>query len=177
MPAIVRSWAERVGAGQVHVLVAPGDATSAVRAAAGILGVDPFPAGRAVPPGTGVRDLAPAAVDVLRRVNTVLGVRADRERRAVVRQRLVGLLGAVPGSGGTGVLTVPEPFQAWARDRAARVAGDLTSGGYPVHGALGLLVPRFEGRRTHPRRADVLDLVLDACLRIGATTEGGTGGG
>jgi len=108
------------------------------------------------------RDLSPSAVDVLRRVNAVLSVRVPPHRHASVLPGLVGSLAeAKPGPG----LTVPQPFWAWARRRAERVIEDLHAGGYPVHGSLEGLLPRFEGLRTHPSRQDALAVVLDACLR------------
>ena len=69
---------------------------------------------------------------------------------------------------------VPEPFQDWARERAARLVEDLRAGGYPVHGRLDRLVPRFEGRPTRPRLEDVLDLVAGRlpAQRAGTAPEG-----
>lgn len=167
LPTLARQWSHRVGPGSVHVVVSPGDPDTVARTAAGILGVGLSPARR--PDARDLvprwRDLSPEAVDVVRRVNTVLGVRADVPRREAVLRGLVG--GLVGAALPVAPLTVPEPFQDWARERAARLVEDLRAGGYPVHGRLDRLVPRFEGRPTHPRLEDVLDLVLDACLRSG----------
>ena len=172
LPAVARQWAIRVGPGSVHVIVSAGDPGTVARTAAGILGVGLSPArrgdARALVPRW--RDLSPEAVDVLRRVNAVLRVRAAAPRREVVLRGLVRTLDAAPTgipAGPTASLTVPEPFQDWAGERAARLVEDLRAGGYPVHGRLDRLVPRFESRPTHPRLGQVLDLVLETCLRSG----------
>ena len=166
---LARQWARRVGPDSVHVVVSAGDPDPVAGTAAGILGLGLSPArrpdARALVPRW--RDLSPEAVDVVRRVNTVLGVRADVPRREVVLRGLVGGLVGAGGGAPASALTVPEPFQDWARERAARLVEDLRAGGYPVHGRLDRLLPRFEGRPSHPCLGDVLDLVLDACLGSG----------
>jgi hypothetical protein len=143
----------------VHVLVGADsffDPAAAVRPAGrpeeGVAGPEPE-----------VQDLSPAAVDVLRRVNAVLSVRVTPERQRSVLPGLVDDLASVspPGPG----LTVPRPFQDWARSRAERIAEELRSGGYPVHGSLEGILPRVAGLRTHPSRQDALTVVLTACLR------------
>ncbi|MDX6302779.1 MAG: hypothetical protein QOF53_3993 [Nocardioidaceae bacterium] len=159
LPALARSWADRVGVDRVHVLVGADssfDPAAAVRPAGrreeGVAGPEPE-----------VRDLSPAAVDVLRRVNAVLSVRVAPERQRSVLPGLVDDLARVapPGPG----LTVPPPFQDWARSRAERIADELRSGDYPVHGSLEGILPRVAGLRTHPSRQDALAVVLAACLR------------
>jgi hypothetical protein len=108
------------------------------------------------------RDLSPAAVDVARRVNAVLGVRVDRPRREEAVRALVDALD-LPGRHGG--LTVPPEHRDWCLDRADRITEDLLADGYPVHGRLEDLVPRFEGMPGRPPRAEVLAVALAACLR------------
>ena len=162
LPGLARLWAARVGAEQVHVVVAPADADAATRAVAAILGVHLEPRTRTdLPPRC--QALSPAAVDGARRVGTVLRVRADERRGAAVLGALAADLARRTPSP-VPRLTVPEPFADWARARAVRMTGELSAGGYPVHGDLDRVVPRPEGRPTHPRLPDVLDVVMDACL-------------
>jgi hypothetical protein len=189
LPAIARSWADRIGVERVHVLVGGDRSSDPAAAAAALLGGSRrrLPAadrgvGRPVRqvvrragrrggrseegvagPEPEVRDLPPAAVDVLRRVNAVLSVRVAPERQRSVLPGLVDDLasGATPGPG----LTVPRPFQDWAGSRAERITEELRSGGYPVHGSLEGILPRVGGLRTHPSRPDALAVVLAACLR------------
>ena len=168
--ALARRWADQVGAAAVHVVVPPGGFDSATRAVADVLGVDPHTPLRATrrerssPLQPRWKDLTPAAVDVARRVNAVLGVRAPKERHPVALRRLVRIL--VPTSPVGHAMTVPEPFWQWARTRAERMTEQLSDGGYPVHGRLEGLVPRFADLPTHPRSEDALEAVVTACLRL-----------
>lgn len=159
-------WAERVGAERVHLVVAT-PATAATQVAA-VLGLGLRPT-RRIAGEPAVLALAPAAVDVLRRVNAVLDVRAPESARAAARRTLATTLGSEPG----GPLTVPPPLRDWARERSERAVAELTSAGYPVHGRLADALPTFQGPATHPRRADALDLVLDACLTLALASQRG----
>jgi hypothetical protein len=172
LPALAREWAGR--SAQVHVVVAPGGFEAATRVAADVIGVHLSPGRwrrRPPAPQPGVRDLAPAAVDVARRVNAVLGVRVGEERHAVALRRLVRTLARPTPSGHA--LTVPVPHRDWARSRAARLAEELSAGGYPVHGPLDGLAPRFDALPTHPRRTDALEVVVTACLDLALTGRDG----
>lgn len=166
LPALARLWAQRVGPARVHLVVAPDGPDAAARETAALLGLHPKAARRPRAPEPRWRDLSPAAVDVLRRVNAVLNVRApEAVRAAVVRTLAAGLAGADrPGDAAGPLLTVPEPFRPWALERAGAQADEIRAGGYPVHGDPDRIVPRFEGLPTHPRDTDVLRVVLDACL-------------
>jgi hypothetical protein len=157
-PALARRWAGAVGPRAVHVLVAPRDAASET---ARVLGLD---LGRTPHPDLQPRwqDLSPASVDVARRVNAVLNVRAGGAARALAVAGCTAVLTAVADRPGT--LTVPEPFREWVTARARRVADDLREDGYPVIGDLVRIVPRSEGLPTGPRRDDVLRVAVDACL-------------
>jgi len=162
LAALARLWAERVGHDRVHV-VAPTGRPAGL--AAEVLGL-PLRPGTRPPAPTRWRDLSPAAVDVARRVNGVLGVRTDRRRRDEVVRGLVDALDVAPsGSRPVRGLSVPAEHRDWCADRAEQVTDDLRAGGYPVHGRLEDLVPRFEGLPTRPPRAEVLAVALAACLR------------
>ena len=157
-PALARQWAAEVGPGEVHVLVAPRDAAAET---ARLLGLD---LGRPRHPALQPRwkELSPAGVDVARRVNAVLNVRAGGAARDIAVAGCATVLASV--AGGSGTLAVPEPFREWAGTRARRVADDLREGGYPVLGDLVRIVPRSEGLSSGPRRDDVLRVAVDACL-------------
>ena len=166
--AIARTWADRVGREQVHVVAAPGSFEAAGAAAAAVLGVGLAPRRRPLPPRW--QDLTPAAVDVVRRVNTVLDVRVGEDRHAEALRSLVPAVASCGPAGRT--LTVPDAFRDWARRRAERIVEELTAGGYPVHGRLEQLVPGFEAKPTHPRIEDTLDVVLTGCLALGIRADG-----
>ena len=157
--ALARQWAARVGAQQVHVAVA-GSATADT--AARVLGVGLRPRASGVPVVS--RDLSPAAVDVVRRVNAVLTVRLDPAARRGATRTLVGALD-VPHPGTPG-LTVPAEHAEWACERAARMTEDLSGGGYPVHGRLADLAPVLTGLPTRPPQDGVLTAALGACLAL-----------
>ena len=72
-------------------------------------------------------------------------------------------------------VALPERFRDWATARATRLTEDLRAGGYPVHGDLVRVVPRFESLPTAPRHDDVLRVVVDACLRRAAATSSAGG--
>jgi hypothetical protein len=93
----------------------------------------------------------------------VLAVRATDEQHAHAVRRLSTLLRS--RHDGTG-LTVPEPFQEWARACAQRMTDELRRGGYAVHGDLDRLLPAFGGLPTQPDRDAVLRLVLTACVDL-----------
>jgi hypothetical protein len=172
LAVLARRWAERVGPDSVHLVVSSpeeGAAADATAATAEALAL-PLRAAARVPAPARPRPLTPAAVDVARRVNGVLGVRvAERRRREVVRS-LVAVLDdpAGPGSpfaAGPRTLTVPGPLRDWAVDRAEQMTDDLRAAGYPVRGRLEDLAPRAEGLPTRPPRDAVLAVAVAACLR------------
>jgi hypothetical protein len=161
LAALARGWAERVGPGRVRVVAAGTGA--AAQAVAHVLGVG-LRARRGsdhAPPGP--VDLAPAAVDVARRVNAVLAVRVTEQRHAALLPDLARLLDA-PGEAVRHALRVPAPFADWVRARAGQQAEELTAGRYPVLGSLEV-VPSAAGVPTHPRRDDALTVLVAACLR------------
>ena len=166
---LARQWAREVGRENVHVVVTPDDAP---RVVAGLLGVT---LGSARHPELRPRwrDLSPAAVDVARRVNAVLNVRAAGPRRDDAVRACAALLDAVDTPAPR--LALPERFRDWATARATRLTEDLRADGYPVHGDLVEVVPRFESLPTAPRHDDVLRVVVDACLRRAASTSSAGG--
>lgn len=167
---LARTWADRVGREAVHVVVAPADPVEATRMVAAALCVR---AGRsqshrppAPPP---LLQLSPSAVDVVRRVNAILAVKATEAQHArAVRHLRMVLRDTNTEAGARRDLTVPVPFQGWARTQAERLTDDLRRRGYPVHGDLGRIVPSFEDVPTRPDRATVLRLVLEAGVGLAA---------
>lgn len=169
--SLARTWATRVGPDRVQVVVAPGDAAQAAGMAAEAVGVDlsarsrgVLAALREVFVARAVDDLPAASVEAARRVNALLGVRAEGERRADAVRALVA---ALPGGRRGRPLTVPERHRAWALARGERMAEELLAGGYPVRGRLADLVPDVGGRLSRPRTAAVLEALLTACLHQG----------
>lgn len=165
LPMIAAHWADRVGRDRVHILVSGNDDAALRRTAAGILGV-PVPEDAASSPFD-IRRMRPAEVDVLRRVNAVLNVRAGEERRRTLRPTLVGLL----SSGRTSPMLVPSANADWAGERSLKMAADLEAGGYTVHGDLQQIVcDRGSGTKEAPGGRRVLEVALGACLRLSRTT-------
>ncbi len=158
LPAIAAHWAARVGPERVHLVVAPRDTAAARRTASEVLGLR----GGDGTGRTALHDLSPAGTDLLSRVNRVLGVRVEADRRRVLLRRAAGL---VAGHGGTPV-AVPPAHRDWATGTAARLAEELRAGGYAVHGDLAGVAVRHATGPTRPRHGDVLDLVLGACLAL-----------
>ncbi|HYO38730.1 MAG TPA: hypothetical protein VER39_03645 [Nocardioidaceae bacterium] len=175
LPTLARTWADRVGAAQVHVVVATGGVQEASRVAAEVLGLR---TGRRATPSRqhGTAALPPAGVDVARRVNAVLGVRVAPPEREAALRRLVRTLPAGPARM---ALTVPGRFQARVLERAERLATAVREGGYPVHGSPGALVPGFSGLPTRPDLQDTLEVVLATCLGLARRprSEGAVSGG
>lgn len=163
---LARDWAGRVGSDRVHVLAASGSFAEATSAAAAVLGVSTAQRGRdaSLVPEWG--DLSPAAVDVLRRANGLLGVRTTEADRARAVESLVRMLGAGEPVGHR--LTVPERHLDWARGVAVRMADEVRAGGYAVHGRLEELVPDAEGLPSRPRRPDALEVVITVCTEQAA---------
>jgi hypothetical protein len=157
LAAIARFWAGRLGAERVHVLTPP----AALRSAADVLGTD---APQAVP-AADPRELSPAAVDLLRRLNGVLNVRVEEARHRACLRRLAALLPRHDDL----ALAVPAPHRDWLDERWRRITDELTAGGYSVLGDLARAAPRHHGA-SHPRGSDVLDLVLETCLHTAALT-------
>jgi len=163
---IAAHWAAQVGAGRVHVVV--GDAEVARRATEQVTGLHASP----VTPGYPHAALGPAATDVLRRLNSVLDVRLADDHQDTVRARAVALLPV-----GTSPVAVPLAQRDWARIEAERLVKALRAGGYPVVGDLDEIAPRHVSPDVPvaPRRLEVLDLVLDACLDLHAQRAGSGG--
>jgi hypothetical protein len=152
---IAAFWAERVGPDRVHVVIGP----DARRTTSAVLGLRDT--GNA---HTDPTTLSPAAVDLLRRLNSVLNVRAGEDLRNGVRDRAVSLLPSLDARRHPPI-SVPDRHRAWLDARAEALADGLRRGGYPVHGDLDSIAPRHRGR-SHPYRPDVLALLLDGCLAL-----------
>ncbi|MEO6267307.1 MAG: hypothetical protein ABIO66_11965 [Nocardioidaceae bacterium] len=173
-PALARRWVCEVGADNVHVLVAPHDAAAEVATGLGLAGVGQSgvgPAGRTAKHPEQQprwRDLSVAGIDLARRVNAVLNVRAAGPDREAAVRGCATVLATV--ATGPGQLTVPQPFQDWLANRAQQVADDLREGGYAVLGDAVHIVPRSEGVPTGPRRDEVLRVAVEACLHQASAT-------
>jgi hypothetical protein len=169
---LARTWADRIGPEAVRVVVAPADPVDAARLVTAALCL-PSRRSRSVRPTAPppLVSLPAAAVDVVRRVNAVLAVKAaGAERTGAVRRLSVLLRDAharVPGR--QAGLTVPQAFQDWAQTQAERLTDDLRRRGYPVHGDLERVVPAFDDVPTRPDRATVLRLVLEAGVGLAAS--------
>lgn len=147
----------------VHV-VTVGAGVDAAQGVAGLLGPSGHRPPRRRPSAErSLRPLSPAAVDAVRRVNAVLAVRADPDRHRAATRRLVASLPPAP-SAAEDALAVPRPLQEWVHEQALAAAAALRSGRYPVLGRPEDVLPRAAGAPTRPARADVLTVVLDACL-------------
>lgn len=158
LPRMASRWAAREGADRVHLVVSS-DQAEQHRLVASVLGLRRLPCDV---DGSVVPGYSPQAVDLLRRLNAVLGVRLGRQRSQQLRDHaLPGLL----GSGG-GALQAPRQYRRWSRQQALTVRERLAAGGYAVHGNLGDLVPGHDpGGPGSPGRGCVLDTALRACLR------------
>ncbi len=172
MARVAVHWSDRVGREAVHVVVAPGSVGDAVATATQVLRLPPRGGSGHRP---GLPDLEPGAVDLLRRINGVLGVRAAEEKRADAVRTFLRMYDDAEPAGHR--LTVPERHQAWLRDAAARMADDLAAGGYPVHGSLEELVPDAAGLPSRPRRREVLSVLIWACLQQTSASHAESGDG
>jgi hypothetical protein len=162
LSAVGDSWAARVGADKVHV----------------VLGHDP---GEAVAVAAGVLDLrldvavgAPGDVvqtDLLRRINQVLAIRGPAAVRSF-RSSVFGQYLARPAAGRP--LGVPNAQLGWAVEQAEGIAERLGAGAYGVHGDTRVVVPLSDAslrRSVDPR--DTLSLALGAlagCERLAVAT-------
>jgi hypothetical protein len=164
IPGLAAYWRDRVEPEHVHVVVFEAD-EPARRTTAEILGL------RTRDPVAPILDtLDTAGVDVVRRVNRLLNVRLPPARHQALVRRLTPLLAPPARDTGQPRLGVPERHAAWAQDSARRIASGLRDHGYAVHGDLDRITNRPVearlGAATHPRRRDVLDLVLGACVSV-----------
>lgn len=151
-------WAERVGAEQVHVVVAaPEQEYDAQRAAADALGIE---IGDAAAPRR--RGPDPAQAELLRRLNQVLRGRTSPDRHRAMVNRMVPLLADDPHGHR---LTVPARHEGWLRDVAGETVHRLREGGFRVHGDLDVLLPAAPAT-AGPADWDLLDLALDSCLAV-----------
>jgi hypothetical protein len=161
--AIAARWRERVGAARVHVIAGSGDEgwqdLGARRTAEQVLGL------RFAEPAdpADLRPLPLAGLAVLRRLNRLLSVRAEADQRRVLQRRAASLLGDEEPTGCLG-LRVPDRHRPWVADRAQLAIERLRAEGYSVHGDLDQVAPAGTGQ-VRPRRPQVLDRALDACLR------------
>lgn len=162
--------AAQSGPERVRLLVAA-DTTEAVVLAAEAMGLP----GQGQRPGGGQLDppyappLDVVSAELLRRLNGVLRLRVDAERR---RQLAVDVLPRVVGHTGAGHLGAPRGLARWGRETGGRMAAALAGAGYPVLGDARLVVPGpMAGVRRTVDRDAVLELGLAACVRAWALLE------
>ena len=154
LATIAAFWAGRVGPERVHVVAGP-DPRRTTAEILGLRTADPVAPRRPAQP-------LPRCASTCCAGSTGCSTCASPTTCASTHLRHVAaLLPEDPAP----ALDVPRRHRAWLDDRARRVADDLRAGGYAVHGDLAGLAPRHVGA-PHPRRSDVLALVLDTCLRV-----------
>lgn len=157
LAALAGQWAERVGAGHVHVVLGPDPAADAGRLV-GHRGALVAPYASLVP--------APDGLEVLRRANAALRVMVSPERhRAVLDEVLLPAVCAHAGPAGDAP-AVPEEQRDWVRGRAERLRAEVLAGGYPVHGDPDALLPAFGGRPGTATPEAVLDVALRTLLTV-----------
>lgn len=168
LAVVAKHWAGRVGTERVHVVVQPpGDEFSGHpelrRLSANLLGFASPPQNNAL---VDVPALAPAHVDMLRRLNGVLTVRVDPNRhREVLRERVLPLLPTNQSS----ALRVPADMRDWARHRSEQMVSELSAAGYTVHGNLEHILPQEQvDTPDAPGVRRTLDIALRACVRAAA---------
>ena len=150
-----RTWAGRVGPERVHVVLDP----AAVPRLVGVR--RPLPTSPA---------LSADAVDLARRVASVLGLLVGpHRRRALLREGLGPRLAALPGP----PLVVPPEHAEWLRQRGARMRDALLNAGYAVHGDPDTLLPRERAGVTDPSDDGVLMLAVQLLLGNDSTGDHG----
>jgi hypothetical protein len=155
----VASWADRVGARNVHVV------TTAVLAGglSAVIGGNLLPGGP--PPGAPAR-LTTESVDVLRRVNTVLPFLVDDRDRPARAAALVTLMRR-EHPGGTRI-EVPRAHRPWVIATGVRLARAVEGTGCQVHGDLAELC-RLQRSGEHLRPHRVLDEMVRMIRRADET--------
>lgn len=151
-----RSWAERVGADRVRIVL---DSTRLPR----LTGTRrPLPG----PPG-----LCADAVDLVRRVGSPLGLLVLPDRRSeLLRAAFAPQLSDEPGPR----LDVPAAHEEWVWERAAAMRDAVRRAGYAVHGDPEALLP--DGRNgADPTDAGVLALAVRLLLHPGRHRDGHRG--
>lgn len=149
---VTRTWADRVGAANVHVIVGadPGPEV------AGLLGVR-----RGLPPSRA--RMSPDAVETVRQTNAVLRVITGQERHQELLDRV--LVPALDDHRGPR-RAVPEEHLAWVRRRAENLRRQVLSGEYPVHGDPDLVLPGDRSPTAAPTDEGTLDVALRALLGV-----------
>lgn len=165
-------WADRLGPDNVHLLPLDpaGDPAGIPGRVAEVLGRPPGttvgPQNQATVAAEEPVRLAPAAVDVLRRVNVVLPFVCPEPDQAARRAALVELLAEVDEP--RRPVDLPRGQRDWADAEAGRLVEALQQGGGPVHGELDTL--RTVGRATDRRLGggEVLDVMVRMIHRVDA---------
>lgn len=170
----VAHWADRIGAANVHLVTTAG-LHDQVRQ---VLGRRPGTAAgsRGRRPGDPA-DLAPAQLDVLRRLNGVLPFLVAGPEQDAARARLISLLGdASEVATRPARLEVPARRRAWVRTTGGRLEQRLREAGCTVHGDLAVLHEAGAANGVRLRAGEVLEATLRMIHRVDAATAPAGGG-
>lgn len=163
---IAAGLAERHGPQRVHVVVAD-DPVDVLAHVADVLGVAGLTPGQSTAPQV-------LATDLLRRLNPALTLAVGPERR---RRLADGVWTELAGGEPPTSLAIPSGRFGWAVAAGERMAVELSSGRYAVHGDPGLVVPvRRAGVPRAPEPEAVLAhalTVIGRAWRAGRTDAGG----
>jgi len=149
LAAVAKRWAEREGTNRIRIVTDQDRIAPLVRTKVSL--------GRPM--------IAPEAVELTRRLGTVLGLLVEPPLRARllrdtlgphVRQRRLG----------DPIFAIPAEHQEWVRDQARRMQNALHRGGYAVEGSLDALLPDFDRPGHRPGAAgrqddEVLALAIE----------------
>lgn len=150
-----RTWAGRVGPERVHVVLDP----TAVPRLVGVRRSLPMPP-----------ELSADAVDLARRVASVLGLLVGpQRRRALLEEGLRPRLATIPGP----ALVVPPEHAEWLQRRGVRMRDALLRAGYAVHGDPDTLLPRERAGVPDPSDDGVLTLAVRLLLGNDSTGDDG----
>ncbi len=157
--ALCDRWCERLGGDRVTVVVAPSPQRAA-QLVSQALTCDVDPAAISLPlHSTG-------AVEVLRGVNTALGVATDDEGRRRAGRVLRHLLLEGDGHAHAAVPAPPAQLHDWATEMAREAMARIAESGCTVVGDLEDHLPRDPATLGEaPDEGDVLDAALAACAR------------
>ncbi|QWC86321.1 hypothetical protein KLP28_06410 [Nocardioidaceae bacterium] len=164
--SLAEKWVDRLGADRVFVVVAPSSARAA-QLLDQVLEVD------LEPQDVGHLDLGAACVEVVRNVNTALGVATDEEGRNEARRTLRRLLAVETRTQGhrpSGADVVPAPpaqLRGWLQDMARESQARLAESGCVIVGDLEDHGPREAlGLPEGPDEHAVLEAAVTGCLAV-----------
>ena len=132
-----------------------------------IVGFDP--AKLTLPTSRDNTSLGVAGTEVVRRLNEALGHRLDERQHAnLVKATLATHLA---GAGADARYALPAEERGWVEAEAARQVAAVRSGGHPVVGDLGDLLPRADESARRPDDVSTDELLTMSMLALTAMTE------